>query len=264
MPETVVLMTGKTGSPTLQSRSGQLVDGLARSVISKVSATPHQRRHRRIEIGVKILYAAATDNATFDRDQVEADLAALRISRTDIIDQCIPHVASALGEDWVTDRLSFAAVTSAAARLFGLCKSLGQDWDNIRPGTHARSILLVTLDREHHILGPAVLADQLRRRGHSVQLHSNASATTIQEKLAHDRFDGILISVSTWQALETAAKAIRKIKDNNKTAFIVLGGAALNEKEFDVSTTDADMTTNDINLALDAMSSDKIELKVAE
>lgn len=233
-------------------------------MISQVSAAPHQRRHRRVEIGTKILYAAVTDNATFDREQVEADLAALHISRTDIIDLCIPQVAATLGEDWTEDRKTFAAVTSASARLFGLCKSLGQDWDNLRPGMNARAVLLATLDREHHIIGPAVLADQLRRRGHSVQLHTNASGATIREKMTRDRFDGILISVSTWQALESAAKAIRKIKDEDETAFIVLGGAVLNEDGFDVSVTDADMTTNDIDAALDYITGDDISLKVAE
>lgn len=264
MPPTVVLMTGKNRSRTLQTGSGSLVDGLARSVISKVSAAPHQRRHRRVEIGMKILYAAVTDNATFDRDQVGSDLAALHISRTDIIDLCIPHVAAMLGEDWTEDRLTFAAVTSASARLFGLCKSLGQDWDNIRPGMNARALLLATLDREHHIIGPAVLADQLRRRGHSVQLHTNASGSSIHERIAQDRFDGVLISVSTWRALESAAKAIKKIRTIDKTAFIVLGGAVLNEDGFDVSLTDADMTTNDLDAALDAMTGDDISLKVAE
>lgn len=240
------------------------MDGLARSVISKVNAAPHHRRFRRIEIGSKILYAAATDKATFDHEQVEADLAALRISRNDIIDLCIPHVAAALGEDWIKDRLSFAAVTSASARLFGLCKSLGQDWDNIRPALNARSILLATLDRENHIIGSAVLADQLRRRGHSVRLHSKASGTTLQEKISKDRFDGILISVSTWEALESAAKAIKTIRSKDKTAFIVLGGAVLNEDGFDVSLTDADMTTNDIDEALDGMTGDDVQLRVAE
>lgn len=257
-------MTGGNGSRSLQTGSASLVDRLALSVISHVSSAPHQRRQRRVEIATKILYAATTDNATFDRDQVESDLLALRLSRTDIVDRCIPSVAEALGDDWKESRLSFAEVTSASARLFGLCKSLGQDWDNLRPGVNVRALLLVTMDQEHHIIGPAVLSDQLRRRGHSVQLHSNATGATVIDRMANDTFDGILVSVSSWRALESAAKAIRKIKEKEKTAFIVLGGAILNEDGFDVSVTDADLTTNDIDIALDSLSCNDVHLRVAE
>lgn len=258
-------MAGKKGTSTLHTGSGSLVDGLARSVISKVSATPHQRRFRRIEIATKILFAAVADSgSTFDRDQLKSDLAALRVTRTDIVDQCIPHVAHSLGDAWITDRMSFAQVASASARLYGLCKSIGQDWDNIHPSLNARAVLLATIDRESHIIGPAVLADQLRRRGHSVNLHSNASAESICQKIELDRFDGLLLSVSTLQALESAVKAIREIRKTRNAPLIVLGGAVLYEDGIDVSQTGADMTTNDIDAALDAMAGDDIKLRVAE
>jgi methanogenic corrinoid protein MtbC1 len=257
-------MAEKRGTSTLLNGSASLVDGLARSVITKVSSTPHQRRFRRIEIATKILYAAVTDRQSFDRDQLKADLGALRVTRTDIIDQCIPHVAHSLGEDWVTDRMSFALVTSASARLYGLCKSIGQDWDNIRPALNARAVMLATLDRESHIIGPAVLADQLRRRGHSVHMHSNASADSICKKISLEQFDGVLLSISTLQALESAAKVIREIRKIRNAPLIVLGGAVLNEDGIDVSRTGADMTTNDIDAALDAMMFDEIKLRVAE
>lgn len=257
-------MTGTNSSTTLRAGSGSLVDGLARSVISRVSATPHQRRLRRVEIGTKVLYAAVTDDARFNRDQVEMDLAALRISRADVIDQCVPQVARELGEDWVTDRRSFAAVSSASARLFGLCKAFGQNWDNIHPKLNARSLLLATFDRESHIIGTAVVADQLRRRGHSVQLHSNATEASLRDRLANGGVDALLISVSTWQALETAAKGIETLKRNGAGILIVLGGAILHQDGFDVSVTGADVTTNDVDEALDAIMSDDIELRVAE
>ncbi|MEM7718927.1 MAG: hypothetical protein AAF222_06970 [Pseudomonadota bacterium] len=263
-PFTVVLMTGHNGSTTLRTGSGLLVDGLARSVISKVSATPHQRRLRRLHVGVKVLYAAVTDNAKFDPDQVEADLTGLRISKTDVVDHCIPKVAQALGEDWSSDRLSFAAVTSASAHLYGLCKSFGQSWDNIRPKMNARALLLATFGRESHIIGPAVLADHLRRRGHSVQLHPDATAVSLRDQLACDQFDALLVSVSTWRALETATKAIKTLKESETDVPILLGGAILNEDGFDVSVTAADVTTNDIDKALDAIKGADILLRVAE
>lgn len=257
-------MTGRIGSTALQTGSRSLVDGLARSVISKVSATPHQRRFRRVEIGSKVLYAAVVDRSGFHHEQVIADLSALCISQSDIVDYCIPQVARALGNDWVEDRLDFASVTVASARLFGFCKIVGQNWDNFRPGTNARNLLLATLERESHILGPAVLSEQLRRRGHSVLVHSNATARSLCEKLEHDKFDGILLSISTWQTLDSAVEAVKAVRRVASSTLIVVGGAILNEDGFDLAVTGADITTNDIDAALDAMTGEDISLRVAE
>ncbi len=129
----MTLMTAKHGSGMLRSGDGSLFDGLARSVISKVNATPHQRRNRRIEIGSKILLAAVLDRRAFEQEALTGDLAALRITPTDIVDHCIPEVACALGDGWVENRLSFAEVSVASARLFGLCKSIGRAWSNPSP-----------------------------------------------------------------------------------------------------------------------------------
>ena len=259
-----MLMTARDGSRALNSDSNSLVDGLARSVISKVNATPHQRRNRRIEIGSKILSAAVLDGQGFDQDTVKSDLAALRITPTDIVDHCIPEVARELGADWVADRLSFAEVTVASSRLYGLCKSIGQDWDNIRPRMNARRLLLVTVDREDHILGPAVLADQLRRRGHSVMLHSNATGQSIAGKLSADEYDGVLVSVATFQALEKAPHVIKDVKRSFPRTMVVLGGVATQLREARLVTTGADLVTNNIDDALDSLSGSDLSLRVAE
>lgn len=211
-----------------------------------------------------MLYAAVNDPTGFDRELVRSDLVTLRISPTDIIDHCIPQVARMLGEDWVNDRLSFARVSVASVRLYALCKSSGQEWDNLRMGGDCRTLLLATIDREDHIIGPAVLADQLRRRGHSVRLQSNATGASLAQLVARDNFDGVLISVATRDGLETAAKAIRELRLSGSDTVIALGGAVLNEDGIDKSKTGADVTTNDIDEALDAMSLDELSLRVAE
>lgn len=257
-------MATRNGNSSLHPRSNSLVDGLALSVILKVNASPHQHRNRRIEIGTKILLAAVLEPRVFDQEQLKSDLGALRIGLVDIVDLCIPLAAAELGEAWTEDRLSFAAVTAASSRLFGLCKSLGQEWDNIRPPMNARSLLLVTLNREDHILGPAVLSDQLRRRGHSVQLLSNSDPDMIECRLRQENFDGILISVSTIQALEAASGTIDRIRALGTDALIALGGAAIGHTNARLECTGADLVTNDIDRALDAMTGDDVKLRVAE
>ena len=257
-------MAAKHGSRTLLPGSGSLVDGLAKTVISQVNTAPHHRRSRRIEIGSKILYAAVLDTKSFDQELLKSDLSVMRITLTDIVDHCIPQVAIELGQGWVDDTLSFAEVTVASARLFGLCKSIGQQWDNIRPHLNSLNLLLATAVREDHILGPAVLADQLRRRGHSVRLQSNATAETIVERLYDNHYDGILMSVASGQSLESASKIIRDVKLQFPNITVVLGGATLTGTDELHGTTGADLVTNDIDKALDAMAADDISLRVAE
>ena len=173
-------------------------------------------------------------------------------------------MAHAIGVAWVEDRLSFARVSIASARLFGLCKLVGHEWDNLHPTMSSRTLLLATMDREDHIIGPAVLAEQLRRRGHSVLMHSNATAESLCDRVGKERPDAVMISVSTWQALESAGKAIRKLKTIRPGTLVILGGSALGNDERRRPVTGADLTTNDIDEALDAVTGDDIDLRVAE
>lgn len=257
-------MTATHGSKIFGADGRSLVYGLARSVLSEVSAMPHDKRERRLNIGVSALYAAVTHMNGFELELTRRDMAALRLSRTDIVDHCIPAVARLLGDDWVNDRMTFAAVTSASSRLFALCKSAGAEWDNVRPDGGSMSLILATLDREDHILGPAVVADQLRRRGHSVQLLTNATPSTLADRASTEDFDGILLSASSWQNLEAAAIAVRKIQEMNSRAVVVVGGSILSETGFDPASTNADLTTNDIDAALQIMKGDGVSLRAVE
>lgn len=257
-------MTMTHGRRTLLSGSGTLLDGLALSVISRVNSAPHQRRNRRIDVGAKILLAGVLDKAAFDIEVVQADLASLRIATTDVVDYCIPQAARDLGEGWVEDRLSFAEVSIGSARLYTLCKAISSGWDNLRPPPNARSILLATVEREDHIIGPAVLADQLRRRGHSVHRMPNANGPMIAAKLRNDRYDGLLISASTTHALATAGLIIKHVRGTGCDAPIILGGFALSLDRQKAASAGADLVTNDIEEALDAMTADDAALRVAE
>jgi methanogenic corrinoid protein MtbC1 len=234
------------------------------SVISRVNSAPHQRRNRRIDVGSKILLAGILDKAALDIEVIKGDLASLRIAPTDIVDYCIPQAARELGEAWADDRLSFAEVSIGSARLYTLCKAVCSGWDNVRPPSNSRSVLLTTIDREDHILGPAVLADQLRRRGHSVHLMSNGTATGIAEKLRTGRFDGLLISASTTHALQSLGAIINHLRRVGCEVPIILGGPALCLDRQKAANAGADLMTNDIETALDALTGIDVSLRVAE
>lgn len=257
-------MAAKNGAGVFLSESGSLVDGLALSVISRINAAPHTRRNRRIDVGAKILLSEVLEHSDFDQEAVREDLASLRISRTDIVDHCIPMAAAELGLAWIDNRLSWAQVSVGSAKLYSLCKAVSQPWDNIRPPMSSRAILLATIERESHVIGPAVVADQLRRRGHSVQLHSNGSAESILSELGKRSYDGVFISVSSGQTLESTVRHIRSIQRAATGLPVILGGSALSHNGARLENTGADLVTNDIEEALDAVSGNDISLRVAE
>ncbi len=79
MLSTVTPMAEKHGNRKLPSAGGSLVDGLALSVISKVTSSPCESRSRRLEIATKLLMSAVLKRTPLDEDQIGTDLQALRI-----------------------------------------------------------------------------------------------------------------------------------------------------------------------------------------
>ncbi|MEO1024590.1 MAG: cobalamin-dependent protein [Pseudomonadota bacterium] len=257
-------MASRYGDKTTMADGVRLVDHLALSVISKVNDGPGRHRNRRLEVGTRILLTAILEDSVFDQEQMKHDLEAFRISPADIIDYCIPYAAEKLGEDWVNDRLSFAKVTICSARLYGLCKLVGREWDGVRAHPTALNIVIATIRREDHIIGPAVLTEKLRRRGHSVRILHNTTASEIAKVLSEDHFDGVFITASSLTTLDYAKKAINTLRKQNVAEPLILGGAALNATEDRLKDTGADLVTNDIDTAIDALTASDSSLKVAE
>lgn len=257
-------MTSRHDSKTYNLGEGSLVDSLALSVISQVSDGNNRHRNRRLDVGASILFSAIMEDRIFDQDQTKADLQALRISANDIIDHCIPQAARLLGEGWANDTISFTKVTIASARLYGLCKHVGQAWDDVRPSQSTRTVLLATVEREDHMIGAAVLTEQLRRRGHSVRVLQNTTASKINEVVQNGQYDGILISVSSLTTLDYAKKEIKTLVKQKYRIPIVVGGACLSVAGTNFEKIGADVVTNDIDTALDAMARNDVHLRVAE
>lgn len=257
-------MATSDGDNTKMSGGGDLVDRLALSVISHVSGGPGRYRNRRIDVGTRLLLTALAEDATFDQHQMKQDLEAFRISPADIVDHCIPHAAAKLGEDWVNDVLSFAKVSVCSAHLYGLCKLVGREWDgNLdRPG--ALNILLATVHREDHMIGTAVLTEKLRRRGHSVKFLQNTTPSQLTKVSSEEHFDGLFVTAGSLTTLDYSRKAIKTLKKQRFAIPIILGGASLNAMQDQPEDTSADLITNDIDKALDALTATDTGLKVAE
>ncbi|MEL7116543.1 MAG: cobalamin B12-binding domain-containing protein [Pseudomonadota bacterium] len=246
-------MTAKTDKSTLQAKSGQLVDRLAQSAILHLGATGSTTRPRRLDVGTKALIEAVLDRASFDAEAVWGDLERLRLSRIDMFDHCIPEAATALGEGWLQDEITFAGVSNASSRLFGMCKEIGGEWHNLTTDDDTSSILLATIDREDHVIGPSILAEQMRRRGHSVYMMHNVDAARIRTRLRNVRHDAVMISAASYQSLDLASEAIRSLVYEGVDVPVILGGAILEFEDGLEHKTGADLVTNDLDKALAAV-----------
>ena len=247
-------MTRSNGKRDMPQDTDVLVGGLAQSVIGKLVESPSEGQQRRLDLANKTLRLAALDIATFRPEDIVQDITALRISELDLVEQCIPGVARRLGEEWLSDELSFAEVSKASARLFGLCKQVCRDWDQlVRPYSNC-TVMLLTMPGEQHLIGPTLAAQKLRRAGHSVLFIPSATEDNVHRRLERADFDGLLISTATEHGLDAAERSINAVRRNFGTDIpVVLGGAAFEFCGDGIEQVGADLVTNDVQQAIEVL-----------
>ncbi len=247
-------MGGKCDRPQNCLATSPLVSGLAHTVINRLIDTPAESRERRLEIATKILYSAITHEDRFDQNALRQKLRGLRVNDDDLIDRCIGEAAAILGENWLDDTLSFAEVSIGASNLMGLCREISTSLSNLKPSRNSQTILLATVLREDHLIGPTLLAQKLRRNGHSVRVMNNSSPGEIARYIHRGKFDCLMLSAASYGSLENAEQAIRLIRRGPCAHVpVVLGGAALEFCGDAASSIGADLVTNDAHMALDLL-----------
>lgn len=147
----------------------------------------------------------------------------------DLADFYIPAIAHDLGDLWCEDQLGFASVTIGVSRLQAMMRELGPNWasDNASDPA-APSILLIVLQDVYHTLGAIVLTSQLRRKGYSVKLLLGCNAEGVAERILHTKYDGVFISSSRGETLDSLRRIIDAMKTSmNNPPPVVVGGSIL-------------------------------------
>lgn len=200
-------------------------------------------------------YEAVTASDLCAFGEIKPDFKRARISASALADHYIPEVARRLGQAWEDDTLGFAGVTVGVARLQAILRELGRTWSADALGMSSGPTVLVLLpEGEQHTLGAMVIAGRLRRMGISVCLRIAPQFSELSRYVSEHKFDGALISVTCMSRLETCRKLIKTLKDaTNGKLMVAVGGAILDDAENVVRLTGADVVTNDISYALDAM-----------
>lgn len=178
-----------------------------------------------------------------------------RISVAALADVYIPIAARRMGEAWHEDEMTWMDVSIGVGRLQSLLREIGAAWVADQAGdTGHGTVMFIVPDREQHTLGPMVATGQLRRYGVSVCLRIAPSHAEMRNLMASRRFDGVMISVSTRDKLETVAKTVQFLRTLTTHKMpIIVGGAVMAKAEDIASSTGADFSSNDVGAALEVM-----------
>ena len=237
-------------APSVSARDA-VVDRLAKSAVAAVSAGLRARKPKHAEKAAVYLTKAVLDQAGYDRAAVLDNLTQQGIDAETMLDYCIPRAAEALGTGWVEDELTFTSVSAATSRLYGLSKAVGEEWDGLAGAGDGLNILLVSFRREDHLLGPGILAQQLRRRSHSVHAMSNTDSAAIRERLDALSFDCILVSVASLVSLDTATEELAQLRKWNCIDIpVVIGGGAFGFRSGTPEEFHVDLIESDIDVAV--------------
>lgn len=202
-----------------------------------------------------LVLALAEGMVTSDGERVEETLAAFRracISPAAMADAYIPAAAQHLGSHWVADRLCFAEVTIATARLQALVRAIGTRWGGDPahlPGR--RSVLMIVPGTEQHTLGAVVVTGQMRRMGLSVCLRLGPERAEVTELLRARTFDAAMLSIGHGERFEVSAALVDTLRSSGSRGMpIVAGGAGVAGRSDVVARTGVDYVTQDLGEAL--------------
>jgi hypothetical protein len=178
-----------------------------------------------------------------------------RISLAALADVYIPLAARRMGEAWHDDQMSWMDVSIGVGRLQSLLREIGTAWVADQAGdTGHGTVMFIVPDREQHTLGPMVATGQMRRYGVSVCLRIAPSFNELRSLMAARHFDGVMISVSTRDKLESVAKTVQFLRTVVSHPLpIIVGGAVMVKADDIVTSTRADFSSNDVGAALEVM-----------
>ncbi len=204
---------------------------------------------------VDLVQALAEGMVTRDAACIEQMLHAFRracISPGAMADVYVPAAARLLGAHWLADRMSFADVTIATARLQVLVRAIGTRWGGDAmhvPGR--RSVLMIVPEAEDHTLGAVVAAGKLRQAGLSVCLRLGPSRAEVLAVLRSRVFDAAMISIGQDDRIDVSCRLVETLRAfGPKGLPVLVGGAVLAGGKDVAARTGADFVTQDIGEAL--------------
>ena len=243
-------MSDRAISSTSKSDLKVQIDDLARRALSGVRQKLQPNEQKKITETVKWLTSYCV-SGNFDLDLALDALDQRLIPAEIVIDYCIPIAAEELGNDWVDDLKGFGQVTLATSRLQMILNNLINYQNSKAESASAHGLMLIVCKEEQHTLGPSILADQLRRRGHSVKFLHSANSKELITLCKDHEFSAVLFSCSGHHSIDYITKSINLIKQEvAQKPLIFLGGKILDLEPEIENIIDADEFSNDLDVVI--------------
>jgi methanogenic corrinoid protein MtbC1 len=211
---------------------------------------PHSSAHlawQTIEDRADDFVALITRDGPQKTEQYIAELLNLGMGVDSIVLELIPRIARKLGDQWVSDNLSFTEVTIATGRLQKLIYSLDHLFQETR--THAptaHSIFVSASPGSHHTLGPLILSNYFTWAGWNVHNESTPTQEGIQARVANQKLTAIAISVADYDQLDQLPVLIQSIRNKslNPAIIVLTGGSLYNSDAMSFGHIKADIKSN--------------------
>lgn len=211
---------------------------------------PHSSAHltwQTIEDHADEFVALITREGPQKTERFIAELLNLGMSVNSIILELIPRIARKLGDQWVSDSLSFSEVTIATGRLQKLIYSLDHLFQETRtnPST-THSILVTAAPGSHHTLGPLILSNYFTWAGWNVLSESTPSQRYIETTVANKSLTAIAISIADYDQLDQLPTLIQSIRNKSRNPGIIVltGGSLYNVDAMSFGHIKADIKSN--------------------
>ena len=241
-----------SAAQALGSPSGSAVRSLAREVVQRLSRAHSDAPQAAVaeappdELDLFCTALTGQDDALAERLARESLEGGMTFDA--LCETRFAPAARQLGELWETDALSFAEVTLAANRLFGLLRALAH---RPAPRADAPFAVFAAPPGEEHVLGVTMAAERARGQGWEVMLVVGADHDTAVSRIAGAHPDVIGLSLSGPRALLPLTRLVVALRVTAPACPIVLCGpgvAVLREPLPGV-----DVMTDDFAAAMAAM-----------
>ncbi|MDP3622288.1 MAG: hypothetical protein Q8R65_10270 [Polynucleobacter sp.] len=200
----------------------------------ELNLRPHSSAHltwQIIEDHANRFVSLITNEGPQQTEQFIAELLNLGVSVDSIVLDLIPRIARKLGEQWVSDSLSFTEVTIATGRLQKMIYSLDHLFQETKvDSTLTKRILISASPGSHHTLGPLILANFFTWAGWSVFNESVPSIEYIKKTIASKLLTAVALSIADYEQLDQLPELIQIIRKRslNPEIIVLVGGSLYN------------------------------------
>jgi methanogenic corrinoid protein MtbC1 len=248
----VVAMVKGIGRVNQTGKRDWIEDRLLNTILETgaLELKPHSSAHltwQTIEDHADGFVALITRDGPQKTEQYIAELLNLGMGVDSIVLELIPRIARKLGDQWVSDSLSFTEVTIATGRLQKLIYSLDHLFQETRTNASTtHSILVTATPGSHHTLGPLILSNYFTWAGWNVLSESAPTQRYIETTVATKSLTAIAVSVADYDQLDQLPALIQAIRSKslNPAIIVLTGGSLYNSDALSFGHIKADIKSN--------------------